>query len=307
MNKSVHYISLSLLFHAVIICSVYLLFSDKPRYTQKNHHAISIEFEKQPNLSSLRIKSKAHQTPLKIKPDNESMLFRLKSIKDEEPVNFSKNDILKPFPEKQNNLLLKKSLLKKINPALNFPQIKDKKFVSPSDMFYREFQKRTGNENSSYLPVTGIISALAKKLKKTNTTPEFDFIPSKNQIIAIKVLNNMSSATQIDLYSQSGIQTTAEHFDKELSFLVKKGFLKRKKISPQLILNFFGVPVEMSKQNIRNPVYQYSSRVSSLQLITFLQRQLFLQHEKLLKNRADSIKTQKKIKEIKEKILLLVQ
>jgi hypothetical protein len=118
---------------------------------------------------------------------------------------------------------------------------------------------------------------------------QFDFLPDETHVHAMSTLYKKGKATQKDLYLEldPSIPMTAGLFDKQLEFLVEKGFMTRKKISPENLFGIatpFGViPIEMSGKNRRNPVYEYKPQVDREKLMAFLQSNEFLLREKLKK------------------------
>jgi hypothetical protein len=127
----------------------------------------------------------------------------------------------------------------------------------------------------------------APKEEKNET--RFDFLPSENQVQALSVLYQKGKATQKDLYLEldNSVTTTIERFNGELEMLLEKGFVSRKKISPQNLFTiatpFGGFPIEMSGRNRRNPVYEYKALVPRQTLLAFLQSHEFFLAERLRK------------------------
>jgi hypothetical protein len=125
--------------------------------------------------------------------------------------------------------------------------------------------------------------------KPEKNPPRFDFKPSAVQVRAMATLYRRGPATQKDLYLEldPGARMTASLFDRELDFLVSKGFLTRKKISPQNLFTFItplgAVPVEMSRLNRLNPVYEYRAQVDRAKLLAFLQSRETGLRDRLLK------------------------
>lgn len=142
--------------------------------------------------------------------------------------------------------------------------------------------------------------------------PRFDFIPSRAQIEALAYLFRNDEATQIDLYAHldPAAGVTAAHFDDELAFLVRKGFVTRKKISPQNILMAgaagFAVPIELSRKNRLNPVWDYRPRVDRIRLRHYLQSRLFLLEERFKTSPSDSSLSEE-IRSVKTVLSILVE
>jgi hypothetical protein len=129
----------------------------------------------------------------------------------------------------------------------------------------------------------------AESHKEEKNEVQFDFLPDETHVQAMSTLYKRGKATQKDLYLDldPSIPMTAALFDKQLEFLVEKGFVTRKKISPENLFGIatpFGViPIEMSRKNKLNPVYEYKSQVDREKLLAFLQSNEFLLHERLKK------------------------
>jgi hypothetical protein len=129
----------------------------------------------------------------------------------------------------------------------------------------------------------------AESHKEEKNAVQFDFLPDETQIQAMSTLYKKGKATQKDLYLDldRSIPMTAALFDKQLELLVEKGFVTRKKISPENLFGIatpFGViPIEMSRKNKLNPVYEYKNQVDREKLLAFLQSNEFLLREKLRK------------------------
>ncbi len=172
-------------------------------------------------------------------------------------------------------------------------------------------QKR--NQGTTPLLVNpGIIVNTIKKKREKKISPHFDFIPTEAQVRTMALLYQKGKATQIDIYPLLNTKQpiTAERFNRELNFLVKKGFISKKKISPENPFNIITplgiVPVEMSSKNRHNRVYLYEPKVNRNKLMTYLQARLYLLKEKLKSTPKDSSYLKPMIKDIEKKIQLLL-
>ena len=98
-----------------------------------------------------------------------------------------------------------------------------------------EYIKKQTQGTSSFSLSPGI----APKQIHNKIPPQFDFIPTETQLHALVHLYKKGKTTQLDIYPnlETSKPITAEGLNQSLDFLVKKGFLTRKKISPQNILN----------------------------------------------------------------------
>ncbi len=153
-----------------------------------------------------------------------------------------------------------------------------------------------------------MISFLQQQMDKENP-PQLNFIPSETQLNIISILSDNDDATQLEIYSflSSRPSVTMEILNKELDLLTYKGFLTRKKISPQLIFNFFGTPIEMSRKNQLNPIYRYTLNIKKQDLLSYLQSKYFLLGEELQVNPSDSSAIISEMNTLQEKIFLLFE
>ncbi|MDM7926776.1 MAG: hypothetical protein QUS35_12240 [bacterium] len=117
----------------------------------------------------------------------------------------------------------------------------------------------------------------APQPKPEKNPVRFDFMPSEVHVRAMASVYRKENPTQKDLYLDldAGRPMTAALFNRELDFLVSKGFLTRKKISPEnplmVVTPIGAVPVEMSRLNRLNPVYEYKAQVDRSRLLAYLQ------------------------------------
>ncbi len=176
-----------------------------------------------------------------------------------------------------------------------------------SDMLEK---RATGTSTLLFNPA--LLNLNQEDKSQPSSPPQFDFIPSRAQLAILAFLDSCSSATQVDLYPQmpSSISLTAETFEKELNYLVGKRFLTREKISPEQPLNLqiliVNVPFELSAKNRRNPVYRYKSLVNKKLIMTYLQARLDQERERLRTSPADSSRITQGIRDLKDKIQILL-
>jgi hypothetical protein len=132
----------------------------------------------------------------------------------------------------------------------------------------------------------------AESHKEEKNPVQLDFLPDETHVQVMAALYKNGKATQKDLYLSldPSIPMTAGLFDRQLDFLVEKGLVTRKKISPE---NLFGIATpfgvlgfEMSRKNKLNPVYEYKSQLDREKLLAYLQSNEFLLHEKLKRTAA---------------------
>lgn len=182
--------------------------------------------------------------------------------------------------------------------------------IPPRDNIKDQIFRR--NTGTTPLPLSSLLALLVNSIQsitEKKITPQFDFIPNMAQIRAMTILYEKGKATQLDIYPllDTSQPITAEGFDKHLETLVKKGFLTKKKISPELSFSLFGLPIEMSAKNRKNPLYQYEPKVEKTKIIDFLQAQLYLYQERHRAMPADSLSLIPKIKNLQQKIHILTQ
>lgn len=180
--------------------------------------------------------------------------------------------------------------------------------VPRSDEISDLIDKRNQGIKPPMLPLE-TFSKLMENKSQIQISPQFDFIPTKAQIQALSFLYKKKKATQLDIYSafDTTLPITAEGLNQNLNVLLKKGFLFRKKISPENTFSFFGIPIEMSRKNRLNPVYLYQPKVSRTKIMTYLQARLYLLKEKLRSAPTDSSKIIPKIQDLQEKIQILIE
>jgi hypothetical protein len=121
----------------------------------------------------------------------------------------------------------------------------------------------------------GLERTTPKKAKKKKSLRRLlmSFEPSPVQLETLSLLSQKIEATQLDLYPllSESPPILMEQFNRSLDELVIRGFLTKKKISPQNIFTFFYIPIEMSSKNRKNPVYLYALTVEPEELKNYLQ------------------------------------
>jgi hypothetical protein len=167
--------------------------------------------------------------------------------------------------------------------------------------------------NMGTKPILLSTGEIAKSLQKPEIIkPKFDFIPTEIQVQAMKILYTNKKTTQVEMYSQLNpeLPITAEGFNKTLEHLVKKGFLQRKKNSPENIFTIQtplgAFPLELSKKNRLNPVYLYKPYVNPEKLMTYLQSLLYLHKERLDSVPTDSVSLNNRIRSLQQQIQILI-
>ncbi len=155
-------------------------------------------------------------------------------------------------------------------------------------------------------------AGLGGKREWNASAPSFTFIPGRDQLEALSYLWRHDTADQLDLYANlpDSLPLTAESFNSHLDHLVQKGFLRRRKVSPQNLLTFSTplgcIPLELSPQNRRNPVWEYSVTVDKTLLTRFLQARLTFLQDSLARAEADKKPLLRRhIKELEQKLLII--
>ena len=154
-----------------------------------------------------------------------------------------------------------------------------------------------------------LVNPILQPEKQKKNPIQFDFIPSEAQLQSLRQLYKKGKASQLELYPNLILlkPITAEDFNKSLDMLTNKGFVSRKKISPENILYVQGIPIELSAKNRKNPVYLYTVNVGMIQTITYLQAKLYHLKEELAASIADSLKLRNQIRNLNDKIQILIQ
>ena len=187
------------------------------------------------------------------------------------------------------------------------PEDWDKHPVQGDDVADQIYRRNTG---MNPLPsLWGLLSKIVPKQSGKEPDPQFDFIPSDTQVRAMDVIYTKKKATQLEIYPllDASQPITAEGLNRQLEALMDKGFVSRKKISPEFHFMLFGTPIEISSKNSKNVLYVYESKVDRKKLLDFLQAQLYLNMEKLHTQPADSAAITSRIHALQQKIHILVE
>ena len=138
-----------------------------------------------------------------------------------------------------------------------------------------------------------------EKVHKT----DYQYIPTTSQCRILSLLDSLIETDQLELYLRFNQESeiTMEAFLREMNQLYKKGFVKRKKISPQQLFSFFGVPIETSQKNRRNPVYSFHIQVDQAIVKRYLESKLDELSQKKILCAADSIQ----LCELQKKLTML--
>jgi len=92
----------------------------------------------------------------------------------------------------------------------------------------------------------------------------FDYsIPTRGELDILEILWINENVCDTTIYTclDSTLNITMEDLNKLLERMTKRGFVRRKIVSPRNEFNAFGVLIEMSPQNIRNRIYAYQTNV----------------------------------------------
>lgn len=158
------------------------------------------------------------------------------------------------------------------------------------------------------ISMQNVLSKMVQNREEKVIPPRFDFMPTEVQIRAMAHVLKSTKATQIEIYKHMDVNQpiTAEGMNRSLDVLVNKGFLKRKKVSPENIFTFFGIPIEMSSLNRKNEIYEYEPKLTRNKIMDFLQARLYLLKEKRHTEPADSLHLQSQIRNLQKKIQFLL-
>ncbi|HEX9934881.1 MAG TPA: hypothetical protein VGB38_06755 [bacterium] len=169
-------------------------------------------------------------------------------------------------------------------------------------------------KRSGQTPVIALNAARPPEDKKVEEHPlSLDFIPTPVQVMAMASVYRMKQPDQTEIYSNLDVQLpiTAAGLDANLEFLVKKGLLKRKKVSPENKLGigtlFGGTSIELSRKNALNPRYEYTALVDKPNLISYFQAQIFLLKDRLQSAPSDSFQVRRSINDLQNMLLMLIQ
>lgn len=140
-------------------------------------------------------------------------------------------------------------------------------------------------------------------------TIKFDFIPTPSQIHILDHLFRANQATQIELYASADScnQWTYQQFQGCMDALFDKGWISREKISPEQIFNFFGLPIEMSLRNKKNPLYQYKPNISRQVLIRYIESHRQKVRDYQLYSKSDSLQFESQIQTFTNYLKTLVE
>jgi len=113
--------------------------------------------------------------------------------------------------------------------------------------------------------------------KEKDEPVRLDFIPSEIEFQVFYVLWEETQVTGPTIYSSldSTIRITAGDLEALLSRLTQKGVLTRQMVSPSNEFTFPLGKIEMSGKNRRNRVFEYRCRVTSEELLTYLNAVLY--------------------------------
>jgi len=125
------------------------------------------------------------------------------------------------------------------------------------------------------LSIPRIIYEIAKAMRKRQEKKpvKLDFIPSDEQLQALNIIWRQELATELDIYAQLDKSTKLMMTDLNdlLEELTEKGILARRMVSPRNEFTLSGIPLfEMNPLNRKNRMYQYTSRITATEMITFL-------------------------------------
>jgi hypothetical protein len=145
-----------------------------------------------------------------------------------------------------------------------------------------EAQIDARNHGGSLLKASdGGMFSLSGSRTRMRGKPRFDFIPTETEAKIIAILSDDSARTTMDIYRHiSIISITLGGLEQNLKHLFDKGLLIQKKVSPENKFNFFGIGIELSNTNRKNPVYEYTLRIERTKMIAWVEsHQLWLEDQ----------------------------
>ena len=294
-------ITISLLIHCILLAFLFLLW-EKPEPGVKTIRMLFEIEESQQQTNTIK-KTQDIGEEKKIATFPES-LFHLKEpehrptmIPERKPT--WRDIVRKELNKSQDRKTVPTQILQPVSPLKSLV-LKD---VQKNDWIADEIRKRE-------LGTTLLLFNPILQTEKEKEIPvQFNFIPSEAQLQSLRQLYEKGKVSQLELYPNLLLSRpiTAEDFDKSLEMLVKKGFVTRKKISPENILYVQGIPIELSSKNRKNPVYLYTANIDKNQTITYLQARLYQLKEEMAASMADSLKLRNKILDLNKKIQILIQ
>ncbi|MBN2104514.1 hypothetical protein JW835_10790 [bacterium] len=97
-------------------------------------------------------------------------------------------------------------------------------------------------------------------------------LPTHEEYEILKTLWLKEDVMDTTIYSclDSSLNLTMSTLNQILNEMTKKNLVTRRLVSPRLEFNAFGVPVEMSRINLKNKVYYYHSSVDQTKLKSFI-------------------------------------
>jgi hypothetical protein len=142
-------------------------------------------------------------------------------------------------------------------------------------------------------------------------SPELDFVPSDVELDALCSVWQQDSITAQQIYTRldTSLRVTVEDVNNALEHLTDKGLLTRRIVSPQNKFKFFFLPedrfgLELSPQNRRNRVYEYSSNLDQRIMLDFLNARAYqIEHSQ----ESAPFAGQGMVEKMKEKILRLLK
>jgi len=177
------------------------------------------------------------------------------------------------------------------------------------------YQENTGH--SPLVNIGGLIAAVissvpGKSKQNKKVKPRITSEPTRLELDLLNTLWAKGPSLQLDLYRNmdTSIPITAFDLSRVLDNMTLKGYLKRKKVSPENLLTVItpiGVQTfEQNELNRLNPIYQYTNVITKKDVLQYLDILLYDIKNKMSEYTtlvdADSIH----LKNLKEKILLLL-
>ncbi|MBN1352178.1 BlaI/MecI/CopY family transcriptional regulator [candidate division KSB1 bacterium] len=161
--------------------------------------------------------------------------------------------------------------------------------------------------------IQGMASSATHQKHSKPQKPKLTVLPTLAEVSVLKALWEKDKITQNMIYADldTAVKLTAEDLNHVLDGMVEKGWVTRKKISPQNIMKVMtpvgAVDVEMSPLNRKNPVYEYSALAERNDVLRFLDSQLFLARAQMKNKTATDSTLLAESDSLLAKVLLLIK
>lgn len=200
------------------------------------------------------------------------------------------------------------------------PNAQMKPLGAGNDYIERKLNSRIFDyDPNSMLNVPELLGSIVKAIPNLGTSkksihkkPKIIIMPTLTEINILKTLWDKNNATQNMIYVEldTSIRLTAEDLDMHLEDMFLKGWITRKKISPENVFQVMtpvgSIDIEMSQLNRKNLVYAYRALATRSDVFKYLDSKLFLfdlkNHHTAL---ADSLHSAKRDSLLTKMVMLL--